>query len=435
MKKLRRIIFWSHLTAGVSAGVVILIMSVTGVLLAFERQVIRFAERDMQTVEQPPKDARLGVGMLLSKVSEARPDAKPSGLTQQSDPTAAATVALGRDGVLYINPYTGEILGQGARRTRAFFRVVEDWHRWLGTGGENRAVGRAITGAGNTAFLLLAITGVYLWWPKKWTWRKVRPVVFFQPGLKDRARNFNWHNTAGFWSSSLLIIITATALVMSYQWANNLLYRLTGSEPPAQQGAANRTAGPPSNANNERPRTAANQVQTGGGADCDSMNAPRETGRPEQQSVGGEGLDRLWARAEQQASGWESITLRLPLQANAPVVFSIREGKAWLEAASSQLTLQPASAEVMKWEPYAASSAGRKARTWARFLHTGEAGGLPGQILAFLASLGGSLLVWTGLALVLRRFRAWVKRRKASAAQPELDLGLFDARPEQTPEG
>ncbi|MCM3872472.1 MAG: PepSY domain-containing protein [Pyrinomonadaceae bacterium] len=437
MKKLRRIIFWCHLTAGVTAGVVILIMSVTGVLLAFERQVIRFAERDMLTVGQPPKDARLTVGTLLSKVSEVKPDAKPSGLTLQSDPTAAATVALGRDGVLYLNPYTGEVLGQGARRTRAFFRVIEDWHRWLGTGGENRAVGRAITGACNTAFLVLAITGVYLWWPKKWTWKKVRPVVFFQHGLKDRARNFNWHNTAGFWSSSLLIIITATGMVLSYQWANNLLYRLTGTEPPAQQGPQNRAAAStPGSASNERPRTAANQVQPGGGADRDPVKAPRETGRPEQQSVGiAANLDRLWTRAEQQASSWQSITLRLPVQPNAPVVFSIREGKAWLEAASSQLTLQPTSAEVMKWEPYGASSAGRKARTWARFLHTGEAGGVPGQILAFLASLGGSLLVWTGLALVLRRFRAWVKRRKASAAESEHELGLFDARPEQTHEG
>ncbi len=177
MKKLRRIIFWCHLAAGVTAGVVILIMSVTGVLLAFEHQVIRFAERDMLTVGQPVKDARLGVGTLLAKAGEARPDAKPSGFTLQSDPTAAATVAFGRDGLLYINPYTGEVLGQGARRTRSFFRVLEDWHRWLGTGGENRAVGRAITGACNTAFLVLAITGVYLWWPKKWTWKKVRPVI------------------------------------------------------------------------------------------------------------------------------------------------------------------------------------------------------------------------------------------------------------------
>jgi uncharacterized iron-regulated membrane protein len=436
MKKLRRIIFWCHLAAGVTAGVVIFIMSVTGVLLAFEHQVIQLAEREMQAVGQPPKDGqRLGVAALLSKVSEARPDAKPTGLTMQSDPTAAATIALGRDGVLYMNPYTGEVLGQGALRTRAFFRVVEDWHRWLGTGGENRAIGRAITGACNAAFLVLAITGVYLWWPKKWTWKKVRPVVFFQRGLKERARNFNWHNTAGFWSSLLLIVITATGMVMSYQWANNLLYRLTGTEPPAQQGPANRP-GAPTNERNERTRTAANQVPTGEAAARDSKKEPRETGGPDPQSIArAENLDRAWNRAEQQANGWESITLRLPLQPNASVNFSIREGKAWLESASSQLTLSSASAEVVKWEPYSSASAGRKARTWARFLHTGEAGGIPGQFLAGLASLGGGLLVWTGLALVWRRFRAWLKRRRASTIQRELELGLFDAQPEQTPEG
>lgn len=186
----------------------------------------------------------------------------------------------------------------------------------------------------------------------------------------------------------------------------------------------------------DQPRATSNQEQTGKGGDRDPKRALSETGKPQELAAkSGENLNQLWDRAERQATGWQSITLRLALQPNAPVVFSIREGKAWLEAASSQLTLNPTSTEVMKWEPYAASSPGRKARTWARFLHTGEAGGVPGQIVAFLASLGGTLLVWTGLSLVWRRFRAWVKRRKASAAQPEIELGLFDARPEQTPEG
>jgi uncharacterized iron-regulated membrane protein len=394
-------------------------MSVTGVLLAFERQVIQFAERDMQHVGPQPKDSqRLEISALLSKVREARPDVKPSALTLQSDPTAAATLSLGREGVMYVNPFSGEILGQGARRTRAFFRFNNDWHRWLGASGENRAVGRAITGASNTVFLVLAITGIYLWWPKIWTWRKVRPVIFFQRGLKERAKNFNWHNTAGFWSSSVLIIITATGMVLSYQWANNLLYRLAGSEPPAQQGPA-------------RP---ANEVQTRANA-VQGPNPPGDaTNRGDGTISDAQNLDTLWTRAEQQAPGWRSITLRLPLQPNAPVVFSIREGKAWLETASSQLTLQRSSAEVVKWEPYGSASAGRKARSWARFLHTGEALGVPGQILAFLASLGGCLLVWTGLSLVWKRFRSWVKRRK-NFPQPVIDVPLFDARAEQTHEG
>jgi flavodoxin len=75
--------------------------------------------------------------------------------------------------------------------------------------------------------------------------------------------------------------------------------------------------------------------------------------------------------------------------------------------ARSQLTLNRANAEVVKWEPYAENSTGRKLRTWFRGLHTGEAFGLLGQTIAGLASLGGCFLVWTGLAMAWRRFRYW----------------------------
>ena len=50
---LRQVIFWLHLVTGVMAGLVIGVMSVTGVLLAFERQIVAFAERDVRTVQLP----------------------------------------------------------------------------------------------------------------------------------------------------------------------------------------------------------------------------------------------------------------------------------------------------------------------------------------------------------------------------------------------
>ena len=46
---------------------------------------------------------------------------------------------------------------------------------------------------------------------------------------------------------------------------------------------------------------------------------------------------------------------------------------------------------------------------WLRFLHTGEALGWPGQLVAGIASLGGVMLVWTGLALAVRRL-AYTRR-------------------------
>jgi uncharacterized iron-regulated membrane protein len=49
------------------------------------------------------------------------------------------------------------------------FRALEDWHRWLGASAANRTSTRAVTGACNLAFLALAVSGLYLWWPRTWT--------------------------------------------------------------------------------------------------------------------------------------------------------------------------------------------------------------------------------------------------------------------------
>jgi uncharacterized iron-regulated membrane protein len=67
-----------------------------------------------------------------------------------------------------------------------------------------------------------------------------------------------------------------------------------------------------------------------------------------------------------------------------------------------QLWADPFSGNFLREEHYADLSAGRKVRVWLRFLHTGEAPGAPGQLVAAIASLGAVVLAWTGLALALR---------------------------------
>ncbi len=53
---------------------------------------------------------------------------------------------------------------------------------------------------------------------------------------------------------------------------------------------------------------------------------------------------------------------------------------------------------------------GLRARIWLRFVHTGEYYGLAGQTIAGIASAAGVILMWTGVALAYRRFRAWLKK-------------------------
>lgn len=374
MKQFRKLLFWLHLASGVIAGIFIFVMCVTGALLAFESNILDFAESDMRYVKAPAENAqRLSIRELIEKVQAAKPEAKPSGITLQNDKSAAAVVSLGRDGQFYVNPYTGDITGDGAKGWRGFFRVVEDAHRWLALSGSGREVGKGLNDAANFLFLFLAISGFYIWFPRRLTWQHFRPVLWFRGGLKGKARDFNWHNTIGFWSSMILIILTATAVVMSYQWANNLLYSMTGSELPQQQ---------------QQQRQPPNQNQSSGQV----SNLP-------------ENINELWNKAEDYTD-WNSISLRLPAT-NDSAVFTIDEGKYWNKFGRSTLTLNPENGEVIKWETYGEQSSGRQLRSWVRFTHTGETFGFIGQLLACLACIGGAFLVWTGISLAIRRFYGW----------------------------
>jgi uncharacterized iron-regulated membrane protein len=72
----RSVVFWLHLAVGVTAGLVIGFMSVTGVLRAFEPQISDWMERDRRTVQPPPGAARLRLETLV--VARGRRD-PPSG--------------------------------------------------------------------------------------------------------------------------------------------------------------------------------------------------------------------------------------------------------------------------------------------------------------------------------------------------------------------
>lgn len=379
---LRPLVFWLHLVCGVVAGGVVLVMSVTGVLLTYEKQMLAWAERPAAAAAPSPGARRLPVDALLEAARNAKPSATPATVTIRADRDAPVSVALGRDGQLLLNAYTGQVLGEGAVGLRAFFRSVTDWHRWLAASGEYRATGKAITGASNLAFLVLVVTGAYLWLPKVWSRVQLRNITWFRRGLPGKARDFNWHNTIGIWSFAPLFVVVLSATVISYPWASNLAYRVVGEQPPA---AAQRQPAP---------------APKGG----------REGRRALEPGVAAN-LDAHLAHAERQVAGWRTIGLRVPPDTTAPLVFTIDRGYGGQPHKRGMLTLDRATGEVVMWEPFDSNSPGRRLRTILRFAHTGEVLGLPGQTAAGLASAGGAVLVYTGLALALRRFVAWRRRR------------------------
>lgn len=402
----RKIVFYLHLPTGVTAGLVILSMSVTGVLLAFQRQITAYLDREAATVSPPASDAqRLSLDALVAKAREAVPEGQPASVILRPDPTTAATVSFGREKGVYVDPYTGAVK-EGSKAARTFFREVEDWHRWFGAGEQNRAVWRAVTGACNAAFAFMVVTGFYLWWPRRWTRRMLRSVAVPDFKLRGRERDWNWHNAFGCWSAPALICITLTGVVMSYPWANNLIYTLTGSEPPPprpQESAEGRRG--PARADAERKPRGGENAPGGGGA---STETPWSSPKPAS-------LDTLFAAAVNQSPRWKTITLRLPQRSAPSVTVTIEEADAPHPFARSSLTLNAATAGVVKWEPFSGYNLGRRIRSWVRATHTGEAGGLIGQVIAALAAEVGAVMVCTGLSLAWRRFRNF-RTRNARAA-------------------
>jgi uncharacterized iron-regulated membrane protein len=375
--KLRPLFFWFHLCVGLTGGLVIVFLSFTGLLLAFEPQMISFAERSLKTVSVPAVDAKfLNLDVLKEKVQVLAPDQPVSGMTIYKSPNASVLVSVGREGVYYINPYTGEVLGRGSH-LRAFFNTVTELHRWFGFQGPARDVAKTVKGIFTILFGISLLSGLYLWWPKQWTAAVFKVIGIPTTRFKGKQRDFNWHNAIGFWSAPWLLLVVLSGIIMIYPWANDLLYRLTGNEPPK----FNTPAKP---------------------AD---VKAPTMTKHEKHQSkVHVAGLDSYFAAAQKQSPDWKSINLRLP-QGNRPnVVAVIEEPITPNPYGPSLLNLNPQTAEVIKWDAYQDYNLGRRLRIWVRAIHTGEAGGVLGQCIAALAMLGAMVLVWTGLALSWRRF-------------------------------
>ncbi len=166
-----------------------------------------------------------------------------------------------------------------------------------------------------------------------------------------------------------MLLIILTGLIMSYGWANNLLFRVTGNEPPPVRQREER--GPP------KPRSIPN------------LN----------------GLDALLIQAQQSNPGWRSISLLMPQSPEAPVPLMVDRGGRGQPHLRTMLNLDLAKQQISRSkDDFSQQNLGRRLRMYARFLHTGELFGLLGQTIAAVCTLSAILLVWTGFALAWRRF-------------------------------
>jgi uncharacterized iron-regulated membrane protein len=344
----------------------------------------------------PPGGSRMSPETLLSRVSSEL-GSTPTAITVASDPQRPVVLEFGKQRIVYVDPYGGIVLGEGSQSVRSFFRAVTEQHRWLGLGAARHDTGRTITGAGNLLFLGLLCTGLVLWLPRRWAWPVLRNSVLIQRGPTGRTRFWNWHNVVGVWCVLPLLVITLSGVVMSYRWANDAVYVLTGNPPPP-----------------------ATQQQRPGLHEPDSVDKSPGGGDHEHATDRQEayvGPNILLQNVEGKVKNWKLVTLQLA-SASPTTSATVHTGPEGRPDKRIQLTIDRATGAVMKSESFATYNAGRRLRAWLRFAHTGEAAGITGEAIAAAASLGAATLVLTGITLAVRRLlRARARRRPFAVEQ------------------
>jgi uncharacterized iron-regulated membrane protein len=375
----RRILFWAHLCSAITAGVFILVMSATGVLLTYEHQMVD-RKAHGNHIASTGNAQVLDADQLAQIAREASPGARPS-LVFVADPTAPVTVTRGRDASLLLNPVDGSVINDAAAGQREFFRVVENWHRRLA--GDNTSTRAKLIDYGNLLFLFIVVSGIYIWLPQVWRWRNLRGLMFFQTRyVNANVRDFNWHHVFSFWMLIPLFVISLSGVVMSFDWANRLVYAAYGEEAPQRRGAQAPPGGP--------------AAQGPGGAGNGTVAAQQPSTRAT--------LESLRLAAITQTPGWNKLTL--PLAVDGPQVEVSLDLKSTERRPPRQtVLLSTIDASVIRVQPpqAAAQTSGQKARNWMRFAHTGEQYGIVGQTIAGIASLAACFLVYTGFALAWRR--------------------------------
>src|SRR6185436_20194414 len=132
-------------------------------------------------------------------------------------------------------------------------------------------------------------------------------------------------------------------------------------------------------------------------------------------------VDALLAPAEQHTPGWRTINLRLPAATDRQVTFTIDKSMGGRPQMRTTLVFDKSSGQIARTQAFSDQTAGERARSWMRFVHTGEFYGVTGQTIAGIASAAGAMLVFTGLSLALRRLWAWNARR--NRARVEVPVG------------
>ena len=384
-------IYRLHWLLGITAGVVLSVMGVTGATMAFEDEIMTASSHGIVDVPVRTGEPVLAPDELLARFIEQSPESIPVKLTLFPEPGKSARLVYrprsadteedNTDGT-WLNPYTGKVLGKAVGER--FFDTVRSLHRYLLLPHNRAGVGRPITTFAAGCLVFFALSGLYLRWPRRvLDWR-----AWLKPDLGRRGRNLYWslHSVAGTWLFLVFLVFAITGPTFAYDtYRDELTALLTWTNtPPATKPATRNTP----------------EHQT------DGRPAP---------------LDAVWA-GFQAAVHTDVTTVLFPVSEKASrkvtVRYLTRDSPHY--RAYNEITLDRNSGEVLSHRLYARQSLGAQVSIGMLAVHRGKVFGVAGAVVFMFAALMVPLFCLTGYLLYLDRRRKKAGARAARHATPAL---------------
>ena len=222
-----------HLWLGLGAGLIVLLLSVTGCLFVFSQEITNLLRSDEMYVSEI-KGTSIPLSELWQKTQSSIGEKTISSATLYNNPEKSVVFTCYKSSEgsyfyfgnieqfysVYVNPYTGELIGVYDEELD-FFQIVKGlhWSLLLST-----PIGQFIIGWATFIFVIMLITGLILWWPKNKAARKQRFKFQWKKSTKWRRKNYDVHNIFGFYIFSVALIIAFTGMVWAFSWFQSIVY-------------------------------------------------------------------------------------------------------------------------------------------------------------------------------------------------------------------
>ena len=364
----RKLIFWSHLVAGMLASLILALITVTGVIMTYERQIVRWVEHSSLSETAAGSDLMTADDMIGAARGHW-PNADRLQIVIPQTEVAPIRVTSGRRLLGFLDPTSGQKLEDKAASARAFFSSVRSLHRWLGQTGENRAFGKSIVGISTLVFVMMVLSGLYLWLPKIWSKKSLHPRIWFKaPASTPQAKYFTWHHSFAFWTWPILLALSVSGLVFAYKGFQNQI------------------------------SDAADWAFT-----AQSLQIPNATKPAPHQ--GALTFQSMVSYSKSMIPRAQRIHIYLPDNDSAPVRLRADAGSGGEPTKRTDIEFDQSTGTVLAVKPFKSTPAGRQTIIWLRYLHTGEVFGVFGQTVAGLASFAALFLIYSGFCLGLRRLK------------------------------